>query len=246
MEIIEVEKVKPYILNSFPIGMGMSAICFKNKDKKVVKIFKKNDNTSELIKNKSFLEKMIKIGELSNDTYIGPDTILTYEGEVIGYLYPYVDSKLLMDVSDKTKLSELFMHYDKLLSDTKLISDAGLRLEDLHRKNILFNGYYHVIDLDWAYFPTDNEFTYNFNVSDLFQCIMNQIYNTKQDELQKYKDEKIAKYMKCLDRSNLDAINDFIKYFSNICDSDDATIGEVRKNIKVKNIYNSYARKNNV
>ena len=244
MKIIEVDKLLPYVKNSYPIGMGMTAICFKKSDNKVLKIFKKNEFSSHLIKEPNFLDKMIKIGNLTNDTFVGPDTILTYEGCVVGYLYPYVDAPLLAELSSKTKLKELFLNYDKLLIDTKKISDDGLRLFDLHCKNILFDDKFHIIDLDKSNFYDDKDFNYSLNMSELFKNIIYQIYNTKQDELPRFLNKDVELFLKKVDPCDLESINMFINYFSNLCDLNDPTVGDIKHKIKVKNEYNSYYKKN--
>jgi len=240
MEIIEIEKVMPYLINSFPIGMGMTAICFKNIDNVVIKIFKKNDEAKLLVDKDDFLDRLTNIGRISNSTFIGPDTILVHNDKVVGYLYPYINAKVLAKIPKSTRLSTLFGNYEILLKDTKEISDEHLRLYDVHNRNILFNGKYYVIDLDKSNFMENVEFNFIENMSVLFNNILWQIYGTKPWELVRFMDYNVEKFVGKMSKCDIESIKEFVKLLSDRCEEDDPTIMTVKKKIKGINEYNSY------
>lgn len=238
MKIIEIDKILPYIKHSFPIGMGMTAICFKNKNNRVIKIYKNNDDANLLLSKPDFLNKLINLGSLSNDTYVGPDTILVKNGKVAGYMYDYVDAPILAKLAKDTKISELFKNYDLLIKDTKLITDSHAKIVDLRRANILFDGKYNIIDLDW--FSFNDAVSLSDNMSKIFCCIIGQIYNTPPDYLYIFDNMDVDLFFKSIDVCDMNTIYELIRYVSNLCGESDPTLQQVKNKVKAKNVFNSY------
>lgn len=238
METLEAKSVLPFIRNSKIIGIGTTAICFKMSGGMVFKLFKYNDiDISD-----DFYTKINRISSISNDTYIAPQKLLIINDKIRGYFYPYVNAHTLRGISSNTKISELFKSYEKLVEDTKEVSNKNFRLYDLHSGNILFDGNYYIIDLDRCCFSDKiaTECIFELNISKIFKIIIKQIYKTEIWELPIFEDKDIEHYLNHIKVENIDDIYELIRIIANYCNVIDPTIKEVRSKIKVKNVFNEY------
>lgn len=235
MEILEANSILPFILKSRFIGSGETAMCFKMNNQ-VLKLF--NEKHFKLDSN--FQNRIKKISTIANDTYIAPEKLLFINGKMVGYFCPYIDDVTLRKISDNTKLSELFKSYEKLVIDTKDVSNNNFRLSDLHDENILFNGSYAIIDLDMCFFNADKEMNFNLNMRRVFKSIIWRIYKTKVNELPLFEDREFEYYLNHIDIKNMNEIDGLIRMIANYSKCSDPTIKEIRHKIKVKNVYNEY------
>lgn len=153
IEIIELQKKKELyglLLGARYIGSGKTSSCFLLKDGSVLKVYKNSYKKRELFERRSMLKHVRLLSTLKNESYITPELIFTCEKEVIAYKTEYRHAKTLAKVSSSTKIKDMLLHLDKLIEDTYLIGERKFRLGDLHDKNILFNGFYYMIDLDFG------------------------------------------------------------------------------------------------
>lgn len=234
MEITEVKSLNKYLLNCYPIpiGIGSTATCYLTKDFRVLKVFRNTFN--KIIRFErygNFISHMGLVSEYQNDSYVAPDEMLIKNGKCVAYLYPYVDGKTLHTIKRTTLLTELFLeNYDKLDSDTKEFSKSGLKFEDLHDKNIIYNKNYYMIDLDATKLkdlPIDD--LYEENMRTINRMITDSLF--KEDDLMilTFYNQDIDKlYNKALYFEH-EAIKDFIEalmiYYPNI-----DTVGGVKLN----------------
>lgn len=149
MKKTQILSLRPYLKGSYIIGIGTTAICYLMKDKRVLKVFMNTSGKDYLFnKYENIIDHFERINELKNKTYVVPEELLIKDKECVAYIYDYINSRTLKHIRLSTKIDSLLCGYDRLVEDTEEISNKGFCLYDLHDKNILFNGDYHIIDLD--------------------------------------------------------------------------------------------------
>ena len=232
MKITEVNNVYKYLIGAVPIGFGTTAICFLMKNNKVLKLY-----YSISLKN-IMMSKLEILDEIGNDSYVTPEEVLIKDNLCIGQIYPYIHAKTLNKINNNT-ISELLLNYDKLKKDTKYISDRQFLLSDLHRKNMLFNGFYYVIDLDKGY--TEERYKedtiYSLNMRKINETILYSIFGIKSDRVIDFLNEDIRKsYSNSL--SNLDDFPKLLELLSNYSDSEDVKV--ISKKISYSTSINTY------
>jgi hypothetical protein len=181
MKITEVKTIYKYFFDLKIIGMGTTAICFLTKDNKVLKLYYNSFN-----KNENILNQMELLNEISNDTLIGPEELLINDkGEIIGYLYDYINAKTLSSTKNSLVIGEIINMYDKLKNDIKVASDKKFILGDLHSKNILINSLFYIIDLDRGYIKDDytKEEIFSLNMKKINKEIIYALFNVRYDKL---------------------------------------------------------------
>lgn len=181
MKITEVKKLSSYLKFAIPIGIGTTAVCFLMTDGKVIKVYLDTDNKKNLFRAYDMLSHLEYISTMNNDTYIGAEEILVCNGKVVGYIYPYIKGVTLKRLSDKTKLDKIYNPYEKLLKDTKEISDKGFLLSDVSQRNIILNDFYRIIDLDRGY-KDNNCDVFQRNMAKIQRIILNAIFDLKFDD----------------------------------------------------------------
>lgn len=232
MKITEVNNIYKYLIGAVPIGFGTTAICFLMKNNKVLKLY-----YSISLKN-IMMSKLEILDEIGNDSYVTPEEVLIKDNLCIGQIYPYIHAKTLNKINNNT-ISELLLNYDKLKKDTKYISDRQFLLGDLHRKNMLFNGFYYVIDLDKGY--TEERYKedtiYSLNMRKINETILYSIFGIKSDRVIDFLNEDIRKsYSNSL--SNLDDFPKLLELLSNYSDSEDVKV--ISKKISYSTSINTY------
>ncbi|MBR1376707.1 MAG: hypothetical protein IJ565_02725 [Bacilli bacterium] len=243
MKIIEADTVTPYILNSLPIGVGTTAICFCLLDGRVFKYYINTRQTMLMFANPHFKAKLERISTITNDSYVGPQELLFIKGELKGYFYPYVEGKTLKSTRKDITLSELFRNYEKLLTDTIEVSKKGFTLYDLHDRNIIFNDYFNIIDLDRCYFENDKfEHTLRINLRTISETILGYIFKTEPWQTINIYDRDLQYIYYNTDWQNLDEVDALIKMISDKCNDADPTVKTIRKKIKYVKEYNEYYR----
>ena len=183
MNIIEVDDYHKLLKRHMPIGVGTTAYCFLMPDNKVFKLFKKIYRESTLFQTNNMLQRLQDINTIQNDTYIGPDTVVLCNNEVIGYIYPLVEAKTFKRVNTNIKVIDILNNMDKLIEDTKDISDKGFYLVDMHYRNLLYDGSYYVIDLDKGHLVDYKAGLYKTNMHAIYDTIFSHIFDIKPWEM---------------------------------------------------------------
>ena len=183
----EIESLKPYILKSRIIGMGLSAVCFKTRDNKVIKIFMDTANTRDLFNRyPDMLSHIEELSLLKDDTFVSPEEVLIKEGKVVGYICPYIDAKVLKHLNRKENLNNLLKNYEKLKENVEKLSEKGYLIRDLHPKNILFDGdNFYIIDLD-RYYKEEAYNTYSKNMYSVNDTIIRSVFNVDSEYIMNF------------------------------------------------------------
>lgn len=241
MEIVHTDNVKNLISFPLPIGTGTTARCYKSKDGDVIKVYRDNSDARFLLRTDNFEDKLAQMGEISNDTFIAPKKLLYINNKLSGYIYDYVRAKDLDRISKFTKLSSVFGHFDIVLDNLKKISNKNFILRDVHGRNILFNGKYHVIDLDRGVFEDyDSRTIYMKNSREVFATVIDQIYGLKPWHEGTYSYVNVNKY-KYDDDVDINLVHDFCEDIRKACDDEDPTIRKIRKVTLDRKFINTYS-----
>lgn len=241
MEIIEAKSVLPYIINSKPIGIGATAICFL-KDGMVFKKYMNTDTAHKLLIYGDMMEKLQNLSEISNDTYVGPQKVILVNGKIKGYMYPYEPGKTLNHVNSDIKLFDLFKGYEKLVKDTKLISNQRFKLVDVHCTDIVFNGDFKVIDNDRGRITYGSYNLYHNNTKKLFDAIMRYIFKVYQNYILQPVDSGLRQKIDHTDVTDMNDINELLEYIADMCDDENPSVKKVRKKIEVESTLDEYHR----
>ena len=241
MEIIECKSIIPYMLTAFPIGSGNTARCYKLKDGSVLKLFKRDVTINE----EKFREKVFKLSKIKTETYLCPEKILYRKGKLIGYFYaPYINAPVLADISLNTKLSEIFKNYKKLYTDTKTLSNNYFKIGDVHSNNILFDGSFHIIDLDKGHF--DEKFSaadlLHYNLNDILRTIVRTVYRTDYGEDVFLDDFMFQSYANILRKDKYENIDILLNRIRERCNDSDPTLKKIKKYIPGYNRIIDYHR----
>jgi len=232
MKITEVNNLYKYLIGAVPIGFGTTAVCFLMRNNKVLKVY-----YSISLKN-IMMSKFEILDEIGNDSYITPEEVLIKDNLCIAQIYPYIKAKTLNKINKNT-ISELLINYDKLKKDTKYVSDRNFLLGDLHRKNILFNGSYYVIDLDKGY--TEERYSentiYSLNMRKINETILYSIFGIKSDRVVDFYNEDIKKSY-CKSLSDLDYFPELLELFAKYSESEDVKV--ISKKIEYNTSINTY------
>lgn len=247
MDIVEISSIKNLVLGSIIIGAGKTAVCFKMKDGNVFKCYLNTHLKNELFRLKGdMLEHLKKLSELKNDTYRAPEKIVIKDNQVIGYIYPYIKAKTINNMSVNTKILDSIKEYDKLLSDTKEVSDKDFKLGDIHTKNILYNEMFYIIDLDFSsYIKTHSEIynNYYFNMNLIMRTYLEKIFKVnKETEILKFNDSKLAEMFRNMNWTNIDEVYNFFENIVQLTNKTNPSILDVRKSHLVTKEENTYYR----
>lgn len=239
MERVYTDSIKKMLKFPLPIGIGTTARCYIGKDGNVIKLYKDNSDTRFLLKTDNYEEKLVEIGKVSNDTFIGPKKLLYVDNKLAGYIYEYIKGHELAHMRKSARLSQIFGSFEIVLDNIKKISDSHFILRDVHGKNILFNGDYHVIDLDRGVFEDyDPKTIYNRNTSEVFITLIDQIYGLKPWHDATYSRVNINKYK--YDDVDMNLVNDLCNALKDACEDDNPTIHKIRRLTLDRKFINSY------
>lgn len=121
---------------------GRSSTCYVLENGDILKIFNNPKRKEEIKKFKYFLE-------YSNNSFMFPKELVYDSKYFYGYVTGFINANTLEDSFYKSSLVKLSSHSLKLERDIDLISQAGILVNDLHSKNILYDGAkLSVIDFD--------------------------------------------------------------------------------------------------
>ena len=218
MQITEIKKISEYLkkCRKLPVGIGTTAICFLTKDNKVLKLYLNTSNRRAIFNNyDSFIEHMSEVGKYANDTYIAPDELLVQDGKCVAYLYPYIQGRTLKHINLFTKVDTLFLeNYSKLEEDTQKFSESGFLQDDLHEKNIVYNGSYHIIDLDVTPNLVADVDLYETNMQKINKAIIDSLFRENDFTIMKFHNDELQKLYYEAIHKNHEAIRELFRAFN--------------------------------
>lgn len=234
MKITEIKNLSKYLIGSIPIGIGTSAICFLMPNEKVLKIYYSSSLKNYITSN---IEMFYKIG---NETYIAPEELLLKDGLCIAQIYEYIPSTTLHNISCDYKMNDIINAYEKLIIDTKKISEKSFVLRDLHDKNILFNGEFNIIDLDRGYVAENraSENIFRSNMELVNQTILYSLLKVKSYEILEFNNPMLQEiYCK-----TFSYVEKFPELLEAIDEYGHTNIKRLSKKIEHKTSFNTYYR----
>ena len=243
MDYIDYRDIKKELSHSNLIGVGTTAYCYKLDNGTVVKIYKKMNVNKYALTKELFSSDLERFHDVSNDTFVSMDKIVLNNYDIAGYTYPYAEGRSLKEYSNKIRLNKVFRNYQKVLTDTKDISAKGFRLFDIHSGNIIIScSGLKVIDLDKCEFRENTypKINISINSSELFDNIFGHIYRKKTFETLIFLDEDIQYLYNNLDKTDYQAVINFLNYLKEYIQNDNPTLEDVKKKVKVKKIINDY------
>lgn len=179
------------------IGHGKTSCCFLLKDGTVLKIYRETLYKKNLFSCYPMLGHIKFLSTLKNDSYVTPELVFVCEGEVVGYKTEYKNAKTLAKINMNMEVGYLLDNLEKLIEDTYLVSGKCFILGDLHAKNMLFNKYFSVIDLDFGSFKKQDINSINrVNVRKIMKVILDSLFGVKDDEALKIYDTDLEYFYK--------------------------------------------------
>ena len=227
------------------IGSGTQGVCYYNpKNNKVYKIFHQFFDEDDDIEYHVFYEEkvLLRFSNIRNNTFIWANDIISVNGEVVGYIVPYVNANNLY------KCNPLTVDLDGLVSsiigargDLDIISNHHILTYDM-MYNVLYGDKFYIIDHD-DYVYSDKDSTlirrlnyenfdmeiYYFLVDGLFQKFVNE--NKILSELYYDKREDVLLFLKL-----------FRTLLSEMVGREIMTLGEASKYIDQKVLIRKYER----
>ncbi len=225
------------------IGQGRTACCFLLKDGTVLKIYKETRIKRELFELYPMLEQVKLLSNLKNGSYIAPEVVFVYENEVIAYKTEYKNAKTLAKIKPYTMVSTILVNLEKLIEDTCLIGEKKFRLGDLHGKNILFNDFFYMIDLDFGHTIEESIENVNIiNIRSVIKLILDTLFDVEDDELLKISDPSIFKLYDKTVYENYKNIYSFFDALQDRLNVSDLQVKDLRLkyNGLISKEYNSY------
>ena len=141
------------------IDKGTQGKCYLLQDGNVVKIFDYPRNLSQMRKLKRFKE-------YENESFVFPIDFIYNSKKFYGYITKYVPGKAIDDVFSKKNLLDLSKHSFKLEKNIDFVSSGGIKLNDFHAGNLIYDGNKFVsIDHDDDEFMEDIDLTKEENRS---------------------------------------------------------------------------------
>lgn len=126
-------------------GEGSNATCYLLDSNKVLKIY--HENLSEY--NKVHSVNFEPLLNIKNNTFIFPEKLfVNKEGEVLGYISPFIEGDTLLDNPNDIKIYDFINNLDNVYEDISKISKEGVFTCEMGPKNIIFNNKFYIIDTD--------------------------------------------------------------------------------------------------
>ena len=248
MKITNVRTLYPYVNKGLLIGYGRTAFCYRLPDNRVLKLYVETYSKQDYFnKYNDMLEHLDLLHIISNDSFIGPDEVLMRDNKVVGYIYPYIDGTTIKTMRNKTRLSDLYCNFNKLIEDTVKVGNHQFMLIDVHNENILFDGSrYYVIDLDQGKLSVDDtnpiQRSITQNVREVATTITNTYFRGDNGYILQFRDLNIDEIYRNINWQDDKQVYDFFRALSERCHSANPTLGEVRRKVKVKLDFNDYRR----
>ncbi len=185
------------------------------------------------------IEHVCLLSTLKNESYITPELIFTCEKEVIAYKTEYRHAKTLAKVSSSTKIKDMLLHLDKLIEDTYVVGEKKFRLGDLHDKNILFNNFYYMIDLDFGKEENIEEIN-KYNVQNLITLLFDFFFAIEDYEIADFWNPCLSELYHATIYKDYKNIYSFFEAFSELEKKKDLEIKDLRHSRLLTKKYNSY------
>ena len=239
MKRIEITYLDKEIANSYCIGSGVEARCYKTVDNKVFKLYRDNKTIRKITEKTLFNSDCDNFADLANFSIHTPEMLLTKNDMIVGYTYPYIDGRTLANLNDKLTLLDYFKNYKRLLLDISKISNKGFYIRGIHNNNIIldYNNYYHIIDLDEGCFMMSACFDLlnNSNCHHVSRSVINSLFNKDGFEEIAFSDDKLSSLYEKAYYGDIDNVNNLVDYIRfECCGEANPKIASVRRNINVK------------
>ena len=234
MECLVVDNVKELKSGAKFVGIGSTAICYKTSSDRVLKQFRKTYRAYNLISRREDIDEHFDyLSSLTNDTYVGPDILVkNLEDKIIAYYMEYRNARTIKRFKSNVRIRDLIDPYKKLVLDTKKVSDARFRMQDLHTENILFNGCFHVIDLDYG--RNDNyhseEDLLKYNMCDMAHTIIDGMFGVSYFKDIYFNDLDIDRLYQQLTNDDFMLFEEFINSLEEYLKIVNPTIGQLKRN----------------
>ncbi len=223
------------------IGSGKTSYCFLLRNGLVLKIYKHNLEKQRLFNCVSMQEQIFIMNTLKNDSYLTPEIVYKYREEILGYCIDYKKAKTLAKINNQCKVFELINSIEKLVQDTYLVGEKRFILKDIHNRNILYNGDFYIIDLDYGYIGKETiEEINKQNIQTIMNTILSTLFDVKKQELLFIKhSELMALYNKTIFES-YENIYSFFKLWEEVLENDNLKVKDLKRNRFIKKEYNTY------
>ena len=242
--IKEITSLDEYLNNSKFIGIGTTAICYLMQDGNVIKVFRDTFNTRLLFERKDIFDHFVKLCDLGNESYIAPRELLVKDRKVIAYTYPYVKAKTLLFLSKKTKVRDTLRNYNRLINDTKEISNMNYKLYDTTNRNILFNDRFNIIDIDRGKFLNNNESKCydlkKYNIRQIVDTYMRKLFGINNIDFYNFYNYYLDEQFRNVDWLDEKSVYDFFEELFSYINNPNPTIKEVRKHMLIRKEFNIY------
>lgn len=216
------------------IGKGSTARCYLTVDKRVIKVFRNTYRARTLFRLTDDIENHFdKLSALSNDSYVGPDELVkSLEDKIIAYYMEHRNARTIKRFRSNVRLDDLIDPYKKLVVDTRSVSEARFRLQDLHTENVLFSDKFHVIDLDHGRFDDyhDCESIMKYNMCDLVHTIIDGIFGVGYFKDIYFNNSELDDLYKRLTSEDYLLFEEFISFIESELGLDNPSIGELKRN----------------
>ncbi len=232
-----------YLLkNAQFVGYGKTSFCVRISNGLLLKIYRNTKYREDLFNRFDMKEHILELSTLKNDSYVTPNGMLKMKEEVLGYFTEYKHAYTIEKIKLKTTLEFLLANLEKLIEDTYKISEKHFLLGDVHNRNILFNGYYYVIDLDFGFFEDPNKNLVQWNITTLIKTILETIFKVQDNQLIIIDNPKLFNLYNDTIYRNYKKIYEFFEVYKENLNAKQLTIRKLRRSYTYHKEYNSYYR----
>jgi len=240
MEKIEIDRLSKFLINAQYVGMGTTAICFR-KNEKCIKIFRNTWRKKALFYYHDMLIHLEELNSLNNESFLVPEKILSLQGEIIGYIAPYKKSRTFARIKKQTKIKDLMKALEKLIQDTDKISNQLFQLQDIHNKNILYNGQFFIIDLDFTNRSVINlTKIIQYNREAILKTILYTLFSLRIDQLLKISSLELQTLYDQTLYQDYHKVFEFFNHFSEISQKNDLKVKDLKRSKLIAKEQNTY------
>lgn len=223
------------------IGQGKTSRCFLLRNGLLLKIYKNSYTKKELFSRYSMQEHITYLSTLKNGSIIAPDILFIYKEEVVAYITNYKKAKTLKYIDRQTQVVNLLKNLDILMEDVFSLGREHFILGDLHDKNILYNGYYYIIDLDFGYKAKKEEKLINYeNQNHIMQTLLYSLFNIKEWEQPVMEHHEISSLFNQAIYKDYKMIYPFFETLQEILDKKELNVRDLKRTRLIIKEYNSY------
>lgn len=231
MEIVKVNSLTKLLFGSRIIGIGSTAICFLLRNGEVFKLYLNTGNKQQLFQKYDMYEHLELMHDLGNDSYVAPNKVVFKDNDIIGYIMEYRNAKTIKHFSKSVSLKEIIEAFRELVENTYKISEAKFRLADVTDRNILFNKYFSIIDLDQGEIRSDLD-AYNvmsYNLSDIATQVVNALFRVNYFDEVHFKNDELEFIYKNMMYSDYHYFYDLMESLEDYIGIINPTIHDLRK-----------------